>query len=189
MENRRKWIFVVYDVPNSPSKIRVKFWRDLKKIGAIYPPYSICILPDNDITRKKVNTIRKEIEKQGFVAVFVSKGEKEVDEVNIKKIFEEERKRELDEILEECDEFIKEIQYNIENDNIRAEEVEELEESLEGLNRWYKKVISRWTEKTRDTSVEEALRKCSEMLSKFAEMVQERERESWRRKQSDIKSC
>lgn len=186
MENREKWIFVVYDVPNSPSKIRVKLWRDLKKIGAIYPPYSICILPDNDVTRKKVNTIRKEIEKHGFVAVFVSEGEKEVDKINIKKMFEG-RRRELDEILEECEEFIKEIQYNIENNNIRAEEVEELEESLEGLNRWYKKVISRLIEKTRDTSVEEALRKCSEMLSKFAEMVQESE--IWRRRQGDMGSC
>ncbi|MCX8188682.1 MAG: hypothetical protein N3F64_03150 [Nitrososphaeria archaeon] len=46
--------------------------------------------------------------------------------------------------MEECEEFIKEeIQYNIENDNMTAEEVEELEESLKGLNRWYEKVISR----------------------------------------------
>lgn len=179
-----KWIFVVYDVPNSPSKIRVKFWRDLKKAGAIYPPYSICILPYNNVARKKVNSIREEIEKQGFVAIFIAKGEKDVDEINITKMFEEERRRELDEILEECEEFVKEIQYNIETGNMTAEEVEELEESLEGLNRWYEKVISRSLDGARDAPVEEALKKCSEMLNSFTEMVQKRESEDWRRKQA-----
>lgn len=185
MESGGKWIFLVYDVPNSPSKIRVKFWRKLKKMGAIYPPYSICILPDNHTARKKVKTIRKEIEKHGFAAIFVAKGEKDVDEINITKMFEEERKRELNEILEECDEFIKEIQYNIENDNMTVEEVEELEESLEGLNRWYEKVISRSISKVGDRTVEEALRRCSEMLNSFTEIVQKKESENWRKKQTD----
>lgn len=179
-----EWIFVVYDVPNSPSKIRVKLWRDFKKMGAIYPPYSICILPDNNLIRKQLNILRKEIERHGFVAIFKAKGKEEVDEINILKMFREERKRELNEILEECDEFVKEIQYNIENNNMTSEEVEELEESLEGLNRWYEKVISRGIEKTEDKSVKEALRKCSEMLNSFAEMVQKRESESWRKRQS-----
>jgi hypothetical protein len=66
---------------------------------------------------------------------------------------------------------------------VTAEEVEELEESLEGLNRWYKKVISRGVEVSSDSKVEESLRKCSEMLNSFAEMAQKRQDEEWRKTQ------
>jgi uncharacterized protein YoxC len=179
----RGWIFVFYDVPNSPSKIRVKLWREFKGMGAIYPPYSVCILPDNSRVRRKLENIRRDIEKHGTAVIFRARGERDVDEANVLKMFDEERRGELDEILEECEEFMKEIQHNIECGNVTAEEVEELEESLEGLNRWYKKVISRGVEVSSDSKVEESLRKCSEMLNSFAEMAQKRQDEEWRKRQ------
>mgnify|MGYP000428984990 CR=1 FL=1 len=180
---RRRWIFVFYDVPNSPSKIRVKLWREFKGMGAIYPPYSVCILPDNSKVRRKLENIRRDIEKHGTAVIFTARGKRDEDEANVLKMFDEERRKEFDEILEECEEFMEEIQHNIENGNVTDEEVEELEESLEGLNRWYKKVISRGVEASSDSKVEESLRKCRERLNSFTEIVQKRQNEELRKRQ------
>jgi len=42
------WVVILYDVPYEPSKLKVRVWREFKKLGAIYPQMSLCILPNND---------------------------------------------------------------------------------------------------------------------------------------------
>jgi hypothetical protein len=168
----RRWTFVLYDLPNDPSKIRVKFWRDFKKMGALYLPYSFCILPKNDRTTKHLYLMRKELVKYGSVMVFKSEGENDLDNDHLYRMFSEERKREYNEIVEECEEFIQEIQSNIDSNNLTNEEVEELEENLEGLKRWYQKVLARELDMKREENVENKLQKCTDTLSAFAERVQ-----------------
>jgi hypothetical protein len=47
-----------------------------------------------------------------------------------------ERDKQYDEILEECQEFIDEIKLNLNEKKTVQEEVEEMEEVLDGLRRW-----------------------------------------------------
>jgi len=48
------------------------------------------------------------------------------------------RFKQYEEILEKCQEFTDEIELNIKNEKITQEEVEKMEEVLEGLKRWLK---------------------------------------------------
>ena len=41
------WVVILYDVPYEPSKLKVRVWREFKKLGAIYPQMSLCILSNN----------------------------------------------------------------------------------------------------------------------------------------------
>ena len=66
--------------------------------------------------------------------------EKEHDE--ILNMYRKERDKQYDEIVEECEEFIDETELNIKNNKFTQEEVEEMEEVLDGLFRWFNKALS-----------------------------------------------
>jgi len=51
------WVVILYDVPSEPSKLKVRVWREFKKLGAIYPQMSLCILPNNDENIVKLDEI------------------------------------------------------------------------------------------------------------------------------------
>ena len=63
-------------------------------------------------------------------------------------MFRAERDKQYDEILEECQEFIQEVNHNIDKKKTTQEEVEEMEEVLDGLRRWLARVKEiDWVEK------------------------------------------
>lgn len=130
IDKPKSWIMVFYDVPSEPSKLRVRIWCEFKKIGALYPQMSFCILPNNEENREKINDISKIILNSGK---FIKIPTNEFDEQEHNKMiemFREERDKQYDEIYEECEEFIDEIDLNIKNKKFTQEEVEEMEEGL-----------------------------------------------------------
>ena len=64
------WVVILYDVPSEPSKLKVRVWREFKKLGAIYPQMSLCILPNNDENIVKLDKISRLILSEGkFVKI------------------------------------------------------------------------------------------------------------------------
>ena len=55
-------------------------------------------------------------------------------------MFRLERDKRYDEVLEECQEFVDEINDNINKKKTVQEEVEEMEEALDGLRRWLERI-------------------------------------------------
>ncbi|HEY7082946.1 MAG TPA: Chromate resistance protein ChrB [Nitrososphaeraceae archaeon] len=166
------WLLVLYDVPSQPSRLKVRVWREFKSIGALYPPLSICLIPDNTSNRERLIKIEELIAKNGKVMKLQGKGTSEDDQNNILRIFRIERDKQYDEILEECQEFIDEIKANIRNKKTAQEEVEEMHEVLDGLKRWLERVKSiDWIERPAAAiRVERLLEKCQDSMDKFAEI-------------------
>ncbi|HEX5518925.1 MAG TPA: Chromate resistance protein ChrB [Candidatus Nitrosocosmicus sp.] len=164
------WIIVLYDVPSEPSKLKVRVWRDFKKLGALYPQMSLCILPNNEGNREKIEKISKIILSEGkFVKITTTElDKKEHDE--ILDIYRKERDKQYDEIVEECEEFIDEIDLNIRNNKFTQEEVEEMEEVLDGLHRWAGKALSLdWIDESpKILELKELLKKCQDSMDHFA---------------------
>ncbi|MDF0680690.1 MAG: hypothetical protein P0116_06970 [Candidatus Nitrosocosmicus sp.] len=165
------WIIVFYDVPSEPSKLKVRMWREFKKLGAVYPQMSCCILPNNSESSEKINEISKIIrDNSKFIEISTSEfSEKEHNKMLA--LFRQERDKQYDEIYEECEEFIDEINLNIQNKKFTQEEVEEMEEVLDGLNRWVEKVLSKdWIKtSTKITHLKQCLNKCQQSMDNFAE--------------------
>jgi hypothetical protein len=172
IEKPTSWLLVLYDVPSEPSRVKVRLWRDLKRMGALYPQLSICLLPDNNDNRKKLETIEKMATKNGKFMNFQCTGINQNDQQNILHLFRVERDKQYDEILEECQEFIDEIKLNIDNKKTTQEEVEEMEEVLDGLRRWLDRVKSiDWVEKpVASIRVEKLIQKCQDLMDKFTEV-------------------
>ena len=61
------WLVILYDVPSEPSKLKVRLWREFKRMGALYPQMSICIIPDNKENRKNLEKIDNVIGQKGTI--------------------------------------------------------------------------------------------------------------------------
>jgi len=107
--------------------------------------------------------------------VFLLKPLRDEDLKHIFQKFKESREREYLEIIGECREFLEEIERNINTGNLTEEEYEELEEELETLNKWYRKVSERdlWGIPIKK-EVENYLEKCKKTLFSFAEKILEK---------------
>lgn len=172
IEKPSSWLIVFYDVPSEPSKLRVRVWREFKKIGALYPQMSYCILPNNKENNEKIKEISKLILEYGKSIKISTTEFDETEHNKMLELFREERDKQYDEIYEECEEFIEETNLNIKNKKFTQEEVEEMEEVLEGLDRWIEKVQSKDWIKTSSkiSNLKQCLKKCHESMDQFAEM-------------------
>jgi len=170
-----KWLFFSYSLPTNPSKARVFVWRQLKKLGAVnyqsvwVSPYSL----------ERVNEFKKLVEHiEGFKGtglLIVGKILRKDDEERIGKVFIDSRNEEYKEIIDKCEAYFKEIEYEIQRQNFIFAEVEENEEELEKLKQWLKKVEKRDVMKSplRKTALEK-IKMCEKVFDDFARMVYER---------------
>lgn len=174
IDNPNRFFILLYEAPEKPSRLKVKVWRRLKMLGGIYPKLSLCIIPVSEMLNKEILKALEELRGVEFT-VFMSNPLRDEDLENILQKFKESREREYMEIVEECKEFLEEIERNINLDNLTEEEYEELEEELEALNKWYRKVTERdlWGIPTKK-EVESHLEKCKEALFSFAEKILEK---------------
>lgn len=172
MKKPSSWIVILYDIPPEPSRLKVRLWRDFKRMGAVYPFMSVCVVPYTNENSRELERICKLIVKNGKLLRIRGKAFNENDQGNILQIFRTERNKQYNEILEESHEFMDEIKLNINNKKTTQEEVEEMEESLNGLRRWFDRVRSiDWVKKSADADkVDKSLKKCEEMMAKFSHL-------------------
>lgn len=171
-----EWIIVAYDLPNEPSRLRLKAWRNFKKLGAVYPSVSLCILPNTPQVRKKVAQAKLDITDTGSALVLAAEPLENTDAQQLLKLFQEDRHKQYEEIYEEYQEFLHEIQENIGNKKVTPEETDELEHALEGLDKWYQSIRERGFERKEDVErVKGIMEKCRRALAGFSEKAHPRE--------------
>ncbi|MDG6926746.1 MAG: hypothetical protein JRN09_09370 [Nitrososphaerota archaeon] len=176
MDEASKWIIVAYDLPNEPSRIRLKAWRNFKKLGAVYPSVSLCILPNTPQVKKKMAQAKLDISKAGNVLVLAAEPLERADGEQLLKIFQEDRHKQYEEIYEECQEFLDEIKENLGNKKVTPEETDELEHAFEGLEKWYRSIREKGYERKQDVSkVDKIIEDCRNALAGFSEKAQPRE--------------
>jgi len=138
-----RWLFFSYTLPSRPSRARVSIWRQLKKLGAVNYQ-SVWILPYSSERVKEVNKLIHDIENwKGEGLLIEGKVLSKDQEDRINKMFIESRNEEYLEIIGKCDDYAKEIEFEIARQNFIFAEVEENEEELEKLKQWLKKVEKR----------------------------------------------
>ncbi|MFZ0220414.1 MAG: Chromate resistance protein ChrB [Candidatus Nitrosopolaris sp.] len=110
--------------------------------------------------------------KDGRLMKIRGKAISEYDQNRILHIFRVERDKQYDEILEECHEYIDEINLNIKNKKTIQEEVEEKEEALDSLRRWLVRVKSiDWVARPAAAiRVEKLLGECQDLLQNFTDL-------------------
>jgi hypothetical protein len=77
--------------PNEPSKLRLRVWRELKRAGALYPPFSFCILPKTAKSMEHASNLKNKIKEYGKAVILEAKAISEEDHNTIITLFQAER--------------------------------------------------------------------------------------------------
>jgi hypothetical protein len=167
------WLLFGYDVPEKPSRIRVRIWRQLKGLGALYPQMSFCILPDSSEVRSRLGGLVPTMKGYGPKIILEAKATNKSYLDTLLTLFKEDVEKEYRELAEECDEFVEEIRKNLRTGNVTQTEVSELEEALEGLERWLTRIKSRdFTGSKAEEKIHKLLSRCRSALLSFSEKAQ-----------------
>lgn len=69
MQDKTPWLLLVHHLPSRPTRLRVRVWRQLQRLGAVAVKNSVYVLPSTDKTREDFTWLQQEIESGGGEAV------------------------------------------------------------------------------------------------------------------------
>ncbi len=108
-----RWLFFSYTLPSRPSRARVSVWRQLKKLGAVNYQ-SVWVLP---FSSERVNEVKKLIQDienwNGEGLLIDGKVLKPRPRRAHQQAFVESRDEEYREIIGKCEDYAKEIEFEI----------------------------------------------------------------------------
>jgi polyhydroxyalkanoate synthesis regulator phasin len=167
------WLVFGYDVPDEPSRIRVRLWRQLKGLGAIYPEMSFCVLPDSKRIRSHLESLTSDLQESGPYLILEARGTDQRNNNALSELFKEDLEKEYYELIEECNEFLEEIRRNVTTGNVTQTEVSELEETLDALERWFAKIRGKdFLRLSAQERIVKLIVRCRQALLVFSEKAQ-----------------
>lgn len=173
MVRKLAWMFAVVQIPADPSRHRVAVWRELRRAGAVVVSQGTWALPDVDPARAALQRASElATAGGGTVAVFAVRALDEASAGFVERAYRSAREDEWNEFEADCGKFEAEIAKEIAREKLTFAELEEEEQSLDRLRRWYRDL------KRRDVlalpaaeRASERLATCSRALDGYAELV------------------
>jgi hypothetical protein len=169
------WVLLTYHLPAEPSRHRVAVWRELRRSGAVSLQQATWAVPARADFVAAVSKAVTLIERgEGKALVFDASAQGDAMTARVEALFTSDREEEWQEFLAECDKFGREIDKEIRIEKFTSAELDEEEQSLERLQRWFRELRGR--DLFRAPSHDEAerrLKECTERLEDFAERVYE----------------
>lgn len=169
-----EWLVLVYRVPSEPTRLRAAVWRRLKNLGAIYLQNSVAAFPGGARAERALRALRNEIVQNMSGSAQLLTSTAVAGEADLVGEFNAARNDEYEEILDKCQDFCTEIENETNREHFTYGELEENDEDLAKLLRWYEKV------KERDVlgasgsqAVADALERCRKALQEYAARVYE----------------
>jgi hypothetical protein len=171
------WLLLIYRVPPEPTRLRSTVWRRIKSLGAIYLQNSVAALPANTANERALRKLRREITDMSGTAMLMScsvlAGESEV-----RASFQAARNDEYEEIVDKCEDFLRQVQKEYDENHFTYAELEENEVDLVKLKNWFAKIIERDVfGASGRAACEQFLDKCEQSLEAYAARVYAEEAE------------
>lgn len=165
------WLLLIYRVPPEPTRLRATVWRRIKSLGAIYLQNSVAALPANPGTERSLRMLRREILDMQGTAILLSCAVL-AGEHDVRAAFQAARNDEYEEIVDRCQDFLRQVQKEYAENHFTYAELEENEVDLVKLRNWLAKVAERdvFGADGRE-SVEKALAECEQSLEAYAARV------------------
>ncbi len=173
----KTWLVFIYKVPSEPARKRTFVWRRLTQLGALYLQQAVALLPDTKTNATELEQLAARArEMDGEATLLRASSVDPVWEKMIRARFDAEREVLYDKLRKEIIKFVDEIQREEERRNYTLGEMEELQEWLEELHRWFDKVKQRDFFKSKGaTETRDALKGAAERLEAFAPRVERAE--------------
>ena len=170
------WAIVTYRVAKEPSRHRVAIWREFRRAGAVRLQQGAWAFPVHPAANAAIGRVLALVERaDGEALVFDAVPRDETVAAAIEAAFLEGREEEWHEFIRECDKFDAEIDHEIVTEKFTPAELDEEEQNLERLQRWYRELRSRDVLGAPSAAEAELrLKSSAERLEAFAQMVFDR---------------
>jgi hypothetical protein len=167
-EDKATWLLVAI-VTGADAALRVRVWRELRKLGAVYLHSSVCLLPDLASVADTVETLSRRVRGSGGKAqVLKTVLIDDTEEARIVAEQSADRDTEYGEVVERTGEFLAEIDREIQRNRATYTEVEESEADLERFDRWLASIVARdYFAASRRRDAVAAIQRCREALAAF----------------------
>jgi hypothetical protein len=156
-------------VSGSTAALRVRVWRELRKLGAVYLHNSVCLLPDRPAVAAIVRTLERRVRNGGGRARVLHL--QLLDPAEEAAIIAEQvadRDREYNEVIERTVAFVDEIATESSRGNATYTEVEESETDLDRFERWHTSIVARdYFGASGRAGADAALQRCRDLLADF----------------------
>ena len=160
-------------LPADPSRHRVAVWRELRRVGALMLGQGVWAVPTTPAFTQGVERAVKLARRgDGEVVLLDAAGRDEANSARLEALFTAARQAEWAEFISECGKYEAELDKEIRTQKFTLAELDEEEQSLERLRRWYRDI------KLRDlfgapaaVEAEQRLKHCAERLEDYADRV------------------
>src|ERR1700722_9557196 len=171
------WLLLIYRVPPEPTRLRSTVWRRIKSLGAIYLQNSVAALPASPANERSLRKLRREILDMSGTAILLSAAALAGD-AEVRASFLAARNDEYEEIVDKCEDFLRQVQKEYEENHFTYAELEENEEDLVKLKNWFAKIVERDAFGANGRpATERALESCEQSLEAYAARVYAEEAE------------
>jgi hypothetical protein len=168
-----RWTVLVVRLPAEPSRHRVAVWRELRRLGALSLGQGVWAMPATPAFSQGLERAIALAERgDGDVMVLDAAGRDDAQSARLEALYTAAREAEWAEFVAECGKYDAEIDKEIRTGKLTLAELDEEEQSLERLRRWYREL------KVRDLfgapsagQAEQDLKDCTERLEDYAERV------------------
>jgi hypothetical protein len=170
---RSGWTVLAVRLPAEPSRHRVAVWRELRRVGALSLGQGVWALPATPAFEQGLERAVALIERgDGDALLLNARGRDQAQAERLEALFTTSREEEWTEFIDECAKFEAELEREFAQEKFTLAELDEEEQSLERLRRWYRDL------KLRDlfgapsaSESERRLKLCQTRLEEFADRV------------------
>lgn len=166
---RGRFLLVTVSTADAPPATRVRVWRKLRSLGALYLQHSACLLPDRDSVRRQVARLLTSVRADGGTARQLTVDITDPAEyAQLVAEFNAERDTEYGEVIERAPELLAELEEETARGNATYAEVEESEADLERFDKWLGKIAARdYFGAPGGIAAREAVERCRTALAAF----------------------
>jgi flagellar biosynthesis regulator FlaF len=171
--DRLRWTVLVVRLPADPSRHRVAVWRELRRVGALMLGQGVWAVPATPVFTSSLERAVSLAERgDGEVVLLEAAGRDEANTARLEGLFTAARQAEWTEFCSDCGKYEAELDKEIRAAKFTLAELDEEEQSLDRLRRWYRDI------KLRDlfgapaaAEAEQRLKHCAERLEDYADRV------------------
>lgn len=168
------WRILSYRLEAEGSRHRVGIWRELRKAGAVSLQNGTWAIPTGTDFDAALERAAFLIERAESRALVFDVAPSEASTAALEELHLAERDAEWAEFVSECSKFDVEIASEIAKEKFTLAELDEEEQNLERLRRWYREIRSRDIFGAPSAErAERRLKECVEVLEDFANRVYE----------------
>lgn len=168
------WRILTYRLESDASRHRVGIWRELRKAGAVPLQNGTWAIPAGTDFDTAVERVVALIDRAEGKALLLDVSPSEASDGSLGELHVAEREDEWGEFVSDCAKFETEIASEIAKQKFTLAELDEEEQNLDRLRRWYGEIRSRDIFGAPSAGLgERRLAECATVLEDFADRVYE----------------